>query len=83
MKKHSQETKDKISKSHLKRKKKLGYINSPKARKKMSETLKKKLVDGKSKFPLSFIHFFVLELFCSNFPQSPHQARTSSDGDIK
>ncbi len=51
---HSKETRDKISKSRLKRKEKLGYINSPETRKKIKEKLigkrqSKKLIEKRRK----------------------------------
>lgn len=47
--KHSEETKQKMSKTRLKRKVKLGYINSLKTRKKMSESKKNKISNVKGK----------------------------------
>jgi len=40
----SEETRKKLSKAHQERKKKLGYINSPKTRKKLSEAIKRSYI---------------------------------------
>lgn len=45
-KKHTEETKNKISISRLKRIKELGYINTQETKKKISETLKRKYTSG-------------------------------------
>lgn len=47
----SEEVKKKMKESHRKRKEKLGYINSIEARKKLSETRKKLITEGKIKMP--------------------------------
>ncbi len=48
----SKDVKKNISKGRLKRKEKLGYINSPKTRKNMSKTRKRLIKEGKIKFPI-------------------------------
>ena len=48
--KHSEETKKKMSKSQQKRKERDGYMNSPKARKKIGEANKGKFIGEKSHF---------------------------------